>query len=713
MTEQNFNTFQQNADDEVDVAKYIRFILMQSKMIIAITLVAFALSAAQYLTSTKIYKISSLLEVKSFNQSSLDPTNTLEMMTPARSSSDIDNLIMLYKSRTNLLKMIGDLNLNVQIDNISDKEVVDIKFFVNNEYDFPYEKTFYILPTNNSFKIFLDKGNDLLIEANYGEEINIFNQFNFRVELINLQKNRLLKITYQNPILLYPRFKNSINLISNISKKAFIRSEGLIEVSYLTPDINLGKKIINYANQVFIQQRVSAETQKSRAAINFIEENVNGLQKIVNQNKAKLKQFKEMSESIDLELEIQVIIDTIKSLDQSLYEIEIELADASKIYTKNNPIFINLDNKYKILSSQKDDILAKIKLLPREQQQYIDLFNQVEITQNLFAELEARRLGFSILEASTIGDITVVDNAYTTGKVSPNLLYALMQTIIAFLFSLLIAVIRGHYFLPISNPAEVIDSHIIEPIVGVIPFDEAIETVDLNSDTSRYKSAIESAIINIRSLQDENEDGAQIICLTSPTALNGKSTTSKKLAETLSLLGKKVLLIDSDFKRGSLGKDLNIKSISEKTFFDTAPSNLDKYRISNNLFLIPRVKGLVNSFHFVCDPRYPNIFQDLKNEFDYIIFDTAPLLSVADTSVIMKLANINLLIIRHEITKIREIKQALDMFSQINVPLNGFIYNAYAKPAGYYGYYRFYRNYAYAYYSDKYLSDSYDYKKEV
>ena len=54
-----------------------------------------------------------------------------------------------------------------------------------------------------------------------------------------------------------------------------------------------------------------------------------------------------------------MIIDTVKSIDQELYNIEIELADASKIYTKDNPILINLDNKFKILSSQKNDILAK------------------------------------------------------------------------------------------------------------------------------------------------------------------------------------------------------------------------------------------------------------------------------------------------------------------------------------------------------------------
>lgn len=716
MSKQDFNTFQQTSNDEVDLVKYAGYILMQSKMIIIVTFIAFALSVANYFASTKIYKITSLLEVQSFNQGSLDPTDTLQMMSPSRGQGDLDNLISLYQSRTNLLKIISDLNLNVEIDSISDNEVVDIKFVKNKNKNknnhLPYEETFYILPAINSFKIFSDEGNNLLIEANYGQEINVFNQFIFKVESVNLKSNRLLKIIYKNPILLYPSFKSSLEVTSNVAKNAFLRSEGLIQVEYTSPDIYQGKKIVDYANQVFIKQRVSAETQKSRAAINFIDKNVSGLANTLQINKEKLKQFKETSVSINLELEVQAIIDNIQSIDLALNQIEIELADASKLYTKDNPIFINLDNKYKILSSQKEEISTKIKALPKAQQNYIDLFNQVQITQTAFAELEQRRLGFSILEASTIGDISIVDNAYMERQIGPKLLAVIVQTFIAFIFALLFSIIRGHYYLPITNPGEVFDHGISEPILGVIPFDDSINSIDLNSDMSRYKSALESTVINIKSLQDE-KDGAEIICFTSPTALNGKSTTSKNLGESLSLLGKKVLLIDADFKRGNLGKDFNVKSISEKTFFNTTSNDLDKYLISENFYLIPRVKGLANSFHFICNPRYANIIQDLKSEFDYIIFDTAPLLSVADTSIIMGLADINLLVLRHEVTKIRELRQVLDICSQTKVSVSGFIYNAYAKPTGYYGYYSFYRNYAYAYYSDKYLNDAYVYKKEV
>jgi tyrosine-protein kinase Etk/Wzc len=710
MSEKNFNTFQENINDEIDIANLMRYILMQSKMIFLIVFTAFLLSIAWYISSTKIYKISSLLQVESFNTNALDPTDTFQMMSPLNSSADIDNLTVLYKSRTNILKIIKGQDLNIQIEDVYDHETIDIKF-THKENDSEYEQIFYILPKKDLLKVFSEDGKNLLVDAKYGQEINVFNEFTFSVQSSTLDSERLIKITYTNPLSLYQKYKRAIKLKSYVSQNSFIRDKGLIEISIDSDDINKAKNIINYANKIFLDQRLSAETEKSRAAIKFIDENLLGLEKVVNQNKERLKKFRETNGSVNLDLETQIIIEKVKTLDEALDAINLELADLSEIYTNTNPVYINLTNKKNILTNQKNQILSDIKKMPKEQQEYIDLFSQVEITQNLFEELQARKLGFSILEASTIGDIRVIDSAYVEDMISPTFSSVILFNFMSIFIAILIALIRGAKFLPITNPAEIIDNGIFEPILGVFPYDDDISNINVNTE-GRYKSSLESTIVNLNTISDSKNDFGQIIALTSPTPLNGKSTSSKSLAQGLSLLGKKVLLIDGDFKRGGLGSDFNVKSISEETFFNINSSNLDNYRLSNTLYLIPRIRGLSNSFQFVHSQRFPKIIEFFRSEFDYIIIDTAPVLSVADTSLIIKQADINIMIIRHEYNKIAEIKQAIDMFRQINVTLNGFIYNAYSKPKGYYGYYSLYGNYAYSYYSHKYLKDTYEYTKD-
>ena len=71
-----------------------------------------------------------------------------------------------------------------------------------------------------------------------------------------------------------------------------------------------------------------------------------------------------------------------------------EITKAQEIYTSSNPAYLNLMNKKALIELQKDEVLSEIEMMPKEQQEYIDLFNELEVSQALFEQLESRRLGF-------------------------------------------------------------------------------------------------------------------------------------------------------------------------------------------------------------------------------------------------------------------------------------------------------------------------------
>ena len=421
-----------------------------------------------------------------------------------------------------------------------------------------------------------------------------------------------------------------------------------------------------------------------------------------------MKQFREDNKSIDVSLEIEAIINKIQSLDKALGEIDIEIAKAGEIYTSSNPAYLNLINKKTLIELQKDEVLSEIEMMPKEQQKYIDLFNDLEVSQALFEQLESRRLGFSILEASTIGDIRVIDNAYVDFQVSPKFLVVMLSTMFGFIFACVIAIVRGFNFLPVSNPAEIFDNNIHLPIIGVIPLIKNFESSD---EVTKLDVAVESLIVNVSSIQ-KNDASKNLITITSPSPSNGKSTVATKLAEGYAKIGKKVLLVDNDLKRGNIAKGFDKHSISEKTFNSITEATIDNYKIDNNLYLIPRVKGLTNSFQFLFSYDYKEKIKFFKDHFDFVIFDSGPILSVADSSILIEQSDINFLIVRHGINRTNEIKQSIVNYNQINKDIDGIIYNAYSKPKSYYGYYGLYGNYSYQYYAEKYLYESYDYKKE-
>lgn len=692
-------------NDEIDLGKIFRLLLMQSKLIILIVFAAFIISYINYSLSTKKYLIQSLLQYESFNQNIFNPSKTMQLASSSP-ASDISNLITLYESRTNFLKVIRDLNLNINIKDLDDSESIDIKILSDES---SYNKTHILkFSFSESGYTILDDDFNSLQTSEYGKEI-LFNDLRISIESANLEKYRSIEVEFTYPENIYNSLKSKINVNSNItSRNSFFKNEGLITVSYETDDIDLGKKIINYANDIFLNQRIFLETEKSRKAISFIDKNIDSLGSAVEENKKKLKEFREKNKSIDVNLEIEAIIQKIQSMDQSLSAIEIEIAKAEETYTANNPIYLNLLSKKTFIERQRDEVLSEIEMMPKEQQEYIDLYNELEISRAIYEELESRRLGFSILEASTIGDIRVVDDAYVTSLQSPRLITVVFMSFMAFIAACIIAIIRGLNFLPLSNPAEIFDNNIHAPIIGVIPESKAIES----EDDIALNSSIESLIVNISSVINTQSD-KKIITITSPTPFNGKSTISMKLAEGYAKIGKKILLIDNDLKRGKIASNYDVKSISEKTFYSIDESSLNRYAINDNLYIIPRVKGLNNSFQFLYSHAYKEKINFFKDNFDVIIFDTGPLLSVADTSMLVKQSDFNILIARHGISRINEVKQAIDSFNQISSNVDGIVYNAYAKPKSYYGYYGIYGNYSYQYYAEKYLDDNYDYEKKV
>ncbi len=698
----------QKQGDEIDLGTIFRFLLMQSKMIISIVTIAFIISYANYSLTTKEYKIQSLLQYESFNQNIFDPSNTLQM-TSGNPSIDIMNLATLYESRTNILKVINDLKLNIKIEDLIDDEKVDISIHSLidvNEMNQYKKNNLYMSFSNAGYSV-LDSNNKILDTAIYGEYL-YFDDLKILVKSANIPQDKIIEVEFRHPESMYNSMKSNISIESTTSVNSFFRNEGLMTVSMIDDNPELGKNIINYANKIFLDQRISVETEKSRKAIDFIDKNINSLEKVVESNKIKLKEFRERNKSIDVSLETQAIIENIQSLEQSLTAVDVEIAKAQEIYTENNPVYLNLLNKKKIIQKQKEDILSDIELMPKEQQEYIDLYNDVEVSQTLFEELETRRLGFSILEASTIGDIRVVDDAYFVSRVSPRISTIFLFTFLSMIFACILAIIRGYNYLPMTNPAELFDNNINIPILGVVP---KIEDISLAKDDIRLNTSIESLIVNLDSMNNGDTD-KNIITITSPSPVNGKSTLSMKLAEGYAKIGKKVLLVDNDLKRGNLAKNYNIKSINEKTFNAIDETNIENYLVEDNFYLIPRVKRLNNSFQFLYSHVYSEKIQFFKDYFDYVVFDTAPILSVADSSILIEKSDFNLLVVRHGINKINEVKQAIDNFSQINKNVDGILYNAYAKPKGYYGYYGMYGNYSYQYYAEKYLDESYEYKQD-
>ena len=697
-------------DDEVNLGTIIRLLLMQSKMIVIIILLITSIGISNFLLATKIYQVNSLLQVYSENSPNFGQSIAFDLYSGDSNISDIRNIEDLYKSRSNLMEVINEMKATISIEGLShdEKNALVNSVNPNNEEtrNISYidiklrDDGFEIL--NNDQPIIFPYGKDILIDDT---SVNI----NKVKELIGEE----IEIKFTPKEKVFKDLAGDLIIESSVPSRSLynLSKTGLVTISLVSNDLESAKKTLDFANNLFINSNIEVEAQQARKAIDFIDQRISKVENSLQNNKDKLQEFRELNKSVDVEREIDAIIESLGLINSQINDLDVRISSAKNNFTESNPFFKELIDQKVILTQQKLEVEEEIRSLPIAQQGYIDLYTTIELEEMAYTELVNRKLEFSIKEASTLGNIRIVDNAYLESVVSPRPISIFYAFFISIVIAGITAIFRGLFFLPVSNPAELEDNSIKIPIAGVLPKIEAANLEMEYLEDDRFQSSLESLILNIETFTNPDKK-CQTIVITSPTASNGKSFCSRSVARQIASLGKKVLLMDCDMKRGDQNKSFGTEKISFNEFMDISENNIKKYEQSKNLYFISKIAKLENSFQFFYTDKFNEKYDFFKNFFDFIIIDTAPLLSVSDTAILLSKGDVNLCVCRHQLSKINEIKQCILIAEQVGVNFDGIVYNFYEKPNSYYGYYGLYGNYNYQYYSNKYLYQNYDYEKK-
>lgn len=692
--------------DSVNLGHMLRMILMQSKLIILLTLIGLGAGVLLYLNTDKTYKFTSLLQVIN-SQPKYGDNMALDLYLGDSNTSDIGSIEDLYKSKTNMVELVEDLKLNLIVKELNFSEKIELFEVFSTQKQ---NSEFYLELNPASYRLY-DSSNEYIGEFKY-EELYVLESLSLKINTPSFRKEGKIFIQNFDKEIFFKTVKPRFVVSTSRPERTYLPFQtGLLQITFVSNDKDEAKAILNYANNLFIKKNIETDSQQARTALEFINLRIENIEKDLLVQKESLNEFQKRNQTVNVDLETSAIIANVNQIQAKLNEIEIELGQASNDFTETNPLFIDMINKRQILIEQKKQIESQIEKLPVAQQEYIELLRQVQLSQNVFADLTEKKLELSIKEASTLGNIRIVDGAYFDRVTNPQTTIIFFSTLLAAIFSLIIAIVRGYYFIPISNPAEFQDNDINETMIGVIP--QIAEDIE----EERFTQAFESLVVNIKNILLSNRgttdsNKAKIILITSATSGNGKSFISRELSRKLASLDNKVLLLDNDLKRGDQHKEFKTNKISKKTFFNTDASNIENLKQGDNLYLVPKISGLMSSFQMIYSSEYQNKMEEFKDIFDYIVIDTPPILSVSDTSIMLSMSDLNIAVCRHGLTKISEIKQMLKLNEQVGSRFDGFIYNGYERPSSYYGYYSLYGNYAYQYYAKKYLYDSYDYGED-
>ena len=395
--------------------------------------------------------------------------------------------------------------------------------------------------------------------------------------------------------------------------------------------------------------------------------------------------------------------------------------------TENNPTIINLDTSIRAMRTNvqatldatlkglqitKEDLAReasrysrRINVAPTQERQFVSIARQQEIKSGLYLMLLQKREENAITLAATANNAKIIDEALADDNpISPKkMLVYLAALVLGVGLPVGVIYLIGLTKFKIEGRADV-EKLTSLPVVGDIPLaDEKTGSIAVFENQNNLMS---ETFRNVRTnLQFMLENGKNVILVTSTISGEGKSFISANLAISLSLLGKKVVIVGLDIRKPGLNKVFNIpkKEHGITQYLTNTTANLMDFvqpsDINKNLFILPGGTVPPNPTELLARGGLEKAIETLKANFDYVILDTAPVGMVTDTLLIGRVADLSVYVCRADYTHKAEFTLINELAENNKLPnlciaVNGLDLNS-RKYGYYYGYGKYGKYYGY------------------
>ena len=396
----------------------------------------------------------------------------------------------------------------------------------------------------------------------------------------------------------------------------------------------------------------------------------------------------------------------------------------------------------KNLQIQRDAVLAQVtkytdqvEETPQQERMLTQIGRQQEVKSGLYLMLLQKREENSISLAATADKGRLIDDPQLNGKVSPNSAYImLIALVIGLAIPVLIILIIQFFRYKIEGHDDVARLTKLPIIADIaIASNSAKGKADIvvhENQNNQMEEIFRSLRTNLQFMLHEGE---KVVLFTSSTSGEGKTFTAANLSVSFGLLGKKVILVGLDIRRPRLAEQFGINDhkhgitnllVKDNPNREDVEAQILPSGVNKNLDLLMAGPVPPNPAELIARNSLDTIIEILKEKYDYIMIDTAPVGLVTDTLQIARVTNVSVYMCRADYTPKASFAMINSLAKEEKLPnmamvLNGVDmskrkysyyygygkygrYGRYGRYGGYsYGSYGNYGNYSNSHYGDK------------
>lgn len=447
--------------------------------------------------------------------------------------------------------------------------------------------------------------------------------------------------------------------------------------------------IINTIGAAYVNQNTERRAAEAEKSLGFLDDFLPQLRRQLDDADNRYTAFRDKHGTFDLGTEGRLSLETSVSMQTRLFELQQRRRELSAQFGPQHPTMRSLDQQIAALETEVLRLSDRIKQLPALEQQLLNLVRDVTVNSELYAGLLNSAQQLRLVKEGKVGSVRLVDPAMVPEEpVKPRkALGLLIAGIGGLLLGVALALLRNLLRPGLRTPADV-EAHLGIDVVATVP-----RVVPERFNAARFKgrrthvladlSPDAPAVESLRGLRTAmqyglNEAGNNIVMLTGPSAGIGKTFTSVNLAAVIGASDKRVLLVDGDFRNGSVHQHFGMdrgKGFSELIRGRSSLNHVLRRRVLPNVDLITTGTLPRNPAEVLLMSRTGELLREWAKEYDVVVLDTAPVLTMSDTLALAPHAGTLLLLARAEITTSAELDESTRRLARAGGRVNGVIFN--------------------------------------
>ncbi|HFS8119289.1 TPA: polysaccharide biosynthesis tyrosine autokinase [Providencia stuartii] len=668
------------ASDEIDLLALFKILKSSYLKIGFFTLFFIVIGAAYSFLATPIYQANATLQYDKMSQVSLLDQMS-DVMPFANNNSQADSEIEVIKSRMVLGKTVADLNLDTHtapagfFDRLwGDKASVAISLYSVPEHLIG-EPAILTYLGENRYALHID---NQTVEGKVGELLKQ-DEISLLVSSINAEVGQEFTLSKD------ARYSTIENLRKTLAIAEVGKGTGIISLEIKGADKAENVQILNSIIQNYVDQNTERKKEVTNNTLLFLDEYLPKVKTKLDNYENQLNAFRKKNESIDLSLEAKSALDSALQVEEKLNELTFKEVEIQQLYTRNHPAYQSLLDKRQQLLREKEKISKNIQKLPNTQQQIVRLTRDVESEQAIYNQLVAKQQELSVLNSGITADVRIIDSAESQpNAVAPKKsLILVLATILGFIVGCAYVIAREFFNNKIKG-TEDIDALGVN-VYATIPFSTHEKKLIAagNKRPLALENPADTAVEAIRSLRTSvyfsvMNQGNNLVMISSASPGVGKSFVTSNMAVVLANAGKKVLLIDTDLRKGRIHKafGLNNKAgLSEYLAQQDITQPTIHRGVIENLDVICRGKNVTHSSELLMGERFKHLLDTVKGQYDIVVIDTPPILAITDSAIIGKYVGTSLLIAYYGVNTVKDVELSLKRFKQNDIEITGVILN--------------------------------------